>query len=171
MLQTDRTTLRPCILADTTLLAPILGDSVTMSFWPQPLDGAAVESWVQRSVAAHAEHGLGRWLISERATGVIIGDCGILPGTLDGEPVWDLGYIIHHPFWRRGYAAECALAYLNYARSLNVIDRIVANMPDEHIASWRTAEALGFRYVRSFANPRNRNINTRIYTLDLLSNT
>ena len=166
MLTTLRTQLRPPAPADAALLAPILGDPITMAFWPQPLDAAAVAAWVQRSTAAYAQHGLGRWLIIERATGAVIGDCGILPSTLDGAPVWDFGYIIHHPFWRQGYAGECARAYLAYAQALSAVDRVSANMPDDHVASWRAAEALGFQYVRSFANPRNRNILTRVYTLD-----
>lgn len=166
MITTRRTWLRPPAADDAALLAPILGDPVTMSFWPQPLDATAVGAWVQRSVAAYSQHGLGRWVILERTTGAVIGDCGILPSTLDGAPVWDLGYIVHHPFWRQGFAVECARAYLAYAQTLGVVDRVSANMPDDHRASWRTAEALGFQYVRSFANPRNRNILTRVYTLE-----
>lgn len=168
MITTTRTILRPYTPADVAQIAPILGDPTTMAFWPQPLDLAAAASWVERSITAYATHGLGRWLICTRTTGAVIGDCGVLPITLEGATEWDLGYIVHYPFWRQGYALECAQAYIAAVRQAGQIPTLIANMPADHIASWRTAEALGFQYERSFANPRNRNILTRIYRLVLI---
>jgi ribosomal-protein-alanine N-acetyltransferase len=88
-------------------------------------------------------------------------------GALLGQREHDLGYIIHHPYWRQGYGLECARACLEYGIHTLGLRRIVANMAHDHIASARVAERLGMRREASFHHPRNRNILTYVYALNL----
>lgn len=46
---------------------------------------------------------------------MLIGDCGIMISEIDGKQENDLGYIIHQPYWRNGFAVEVAEACKNYA--------------------------------------------------------
>jgi ribosomal-protein-alanine N-acetyltransferase len=88
---------------------------------------------------------------------------------INGHDQVDLRYIIHYPYWRQGFATESATTCLEYARAHLPIDRVVANMPHEHLASKHVAERLGMSYAGEFLNPRNRNIPTLLYTIDLRS--
>lgn len=164
-LLTARTRIRPHTEEDIRLLLPIFGDPVTMAFWPQPFSEEQVAGWVRRAMAEHERTGLGRMVIEHRETGQIIGDCGVMESQVNGRVEHDLGYIIHHPFWRQGYAAECAAAALEHSRSKG-IKRVVANMPHDHIGSERVAQRLGFRKEGEFPNARNRGIRTWLYVCE-----
>ena len=167
MIETARTIIRPYTESDIGRVAPIFADPVTMAFWPQPFSKEAVATWVRRASAAFAATGLGRMLVELREGGVPIGDCGIVEAEINGRREYDLGYIIHHPYWRQGFGVECARACLDYGIRTLGLRRIVANMPHDHTASARVAERLGMRREATFHNPRNRNILTYLYALDL----
>ena len=106
-------------------------------------------------------------LVELRDSGAPIGDCGIVEAEINGRREYDLGYIIHHPYWRQGYGVECARACLEYGIYTLGLRRIVANMAHDHSASARVAERLGMRREASFHHPRNRNILTYVYALNL----
>jgi RimJ/RimL family protein N-acetyltransferase len=165
VLVTSRLILRPYTADDVPLVLPIFGDPLTMAFWPQPLTEAAVAAWVQRNSAAFQAVRLGRLLVELRDTHVAIGDCGIVGSEVNGRPEYDLGYIIHHPYWRQGFGSECAQACRDYGIHTLGLRRIVANMACDHIASMRVAERLGMQREATFHNPRNRNILTYLYAL------
>ena len=134
-----------------------------MSFWPRPMDEGDVAAWVERNARSFEESGLGKMLIEDRESGEVLGDCGIMSAEVDGRTENDLGYIIHHPYWRTGLATECALACLEYGVRQLGLRRVVANMPHDHVGSIRVAEKLGMTLERSFANRRNRDILTHLY--------
>jgi [ribosomal protein S5]-alanine N-acetyltransferase len=167
MIETPRTIIRPYSESDIALIAPIFADPVTMMFWPQPLSEDAIAAWVQRASASFLATGLGRMLVELRDGGVPIGDCGIVEAEINGRREHDLGYIIHHPYWRQGYGLECARACLEYGIHTLGLKRIVANMAHDHIASARVAERLGMRREAIFHHPHNRNILTYLYALNL----
>ena len=167
MIETDRTIIRPYSEADIARVAPIFADPVTMVFWPQPLSEETVAAWVRRASASFPATGLGRMLVELRGSGTPIGDCGIVEAQINGRLEYDLGYIIHHPYWRQGFGVECARACLEYGLHTLGLRRIVANMPHDHIASALVAERLGMRREASFHNPGNRNILTYLYVHDL----
>jgi [ribosomal protein S5]-alanine N-acetyltransferase len=166
MIETPRTIIRPYTESDITLIAPIFADPVTMMFWPQPLSEEATAAWVRRATS-FAATGLGHMLVELREGGAQIGDCGIVEAEINGRREYDLGYIIHYPYWRQGYGIECAQACLEYGIHTLGLRRIVANMAHDHVASARVAERLGMRREASFHNPRNRNILTYVYALNL----
>ncbi|MBF2007802.1 GNAT family N-acetyltransferase [Chlorogloeopsis fritschii PCC 9212] len=148
---------------DVDRLLAILSDPITMRYWPQPFTREGVEVWIARNLESYNQHGFGRYKVFLKETGELIGDAGILKSTLIGEPFNDLGYIIHNPFWGYGYGTEVAIALKDYAFTKLKLDSLYANMPWNHAASRRVAEKIGMKFVKQFANERNRNIQTLLY--------
>ena len=110
-------------------------------------------------------HGFGRWLIVRKQDNLVIGDCGILKNDVNGVLENDLGYIIHHPWWRQGYAIEAAGACLEFGLRTLGMGRLVANMADDHRGSRAVAEKLGMTLESRFRNPRNGMKWTLIYSI------
>lgn len=154
---------------DVMSLHVILSDAITMQFWPAPFTPEATTNWIERQMRSYAERGYGRWAVISKETGEQIGDVGFMDTNINGPNEVDLGYIIHYPYWRQGFAVEAAAACLAYAREHLPIDRVIANMAHDHLASRRVAERLGMSYAGEFINPRNRNIRTLLYTIELRS--
>src|SRR5581483_10927925 len=107
---TERLTLRELELGDLDFVASILGDAEVMRYWPAPLTREQAVEWIERQRERYARDGCGYWLAVDRATGAPVGQAGVLMLNWSGEPRPALGYMIHRPFWRRGYATEAARA-------------------------------------------------------------
>jgi len=164
VIETDNLTLRHYSIDDAEALYKILSDPETMSFWPSPFTMERVCEWIERSLRSYEECGFGRYPVFLRESGEMIGDCGILRVPIAGETVNDIGYIFHHDHWGKGYAIEAATAVMNYAFDTLELDRLHANMAYDHKASRRIAEKLGMTKIREFANERNRNIWTLLFS-------
>lgn len=167
VLETARLRLRQHQPANHAALHAILSDPVTMQFWPAPFTPEQTQGWIERQVASYAARGYGRWAVERAADGTLIGDVGLALAQVNGRDEIDVGYIIHHPFWRQGYALEAARAALEFARAQPGITRVVANMAHDHHGSRRVAERLGMRYEGEFANARNRGIRTLLFAIEL----
>jgi RimJ/RimL family protein N-acetyltransferase len=163
ILQDDRILLRPWTVEDHAALHRIFSDERTMWQWPEPFSPEATRAWIERSLESYGKDRCGRYAIHLKATGKLIGDCGVLIVDVDGEEVPDLGYIIAHEHWGQGYATQAARLWLEHAFEQLGAARVCANMAEDHVASRRVAEKLGMRLSRRFHNPRNRNLPTCLY--------
>lgn len=164
IIETDRLILREYTLEDTALLHTILSDPLTMQFWPSPFTLEQSQNWVKINIERYKNLGFGRWSLVIKKTEQVIGDCGLMISEIDGKEENDLGYIIHHKFWRNGYAYEAAEACKHYAFKNLGLERLCANMPFNHTGSERVAQKLGMVKEKEFLNKRNRNILTYLYS-------
>lgn len=144
----------------------MLSDPITMRFWPAPFSPEQTQHWLERHLRNYLETGLGRYAVISKDSQVLIGDCGIVRAELNGKPENDLGYIIDRNYWGHGYATEAAAACLNFGLQKQNLQRICANMPEDHVASRRVAERIGMRRELEYHNQRNRNILTYLYVYE-----
>ncbi len=166
LFQTERLDIRTWRAEDFATLKTILSDPVTMAHWPAPLTDEQVEGWLIRAIDSQKRDGLSRWCVELRSTGEVVGDVGIVRAQVRGRNVWDLGYIIHHPFWRQGYALEAARGAIDHAAALGV-EEVVATMAVDNEASSALAENLGMQRIETFTNPNNLNKETYLYRLGI----
>jgi RimJ/RimL family protein N-acetyltransferase len=145
VLETTRLTLREMSLADLDFIAEMLAHPEVMRFWPKCYDRDEAADWVRRQQARYAKDGVGYWLLLDRATGRPAGQAGLLVLQVDGTEEIGLGYIIHRPFWRRGFAVEAAAGSLEYAVNELGRNRVVALVRPENLPSQAVARKLGMQ--------------------------
>jgi RimJ/RimL family protein N-acetyltransferase len=165
MLETDRLILRKYTLEDLPNLHAIQSDPITMAHWPSLFTIENSQSWMERAIASYAKNGFGRYAVIPRDTNEQIGDFGIMRVMVNGVEENDLGYILHHPYWHKGYAMEGAQALLQFGFQTIGMDRIVANMAHDNVPSRRVAERIGMKKEAEFFNPRNRDMLTFLYAI------
>jgi ribosomal-protein-alanine N-acetyltransferase len=166
MFSTDRLRVRTWRDEDFDSLYAIVSDPVTMSHWPQPLDHKATRNWLDRSLEGMQQQGYARWCCERLADNQIIGDVGIVRMELEGEWIDDLGYIIQHNYWRKGYAYEAAQGAIRWATD-HELKKLVANMATDNLASVAVAEKLNMKRKRAFTKTNNLNKATYWYELYL----
>ena len=158
-LETERLRLRPFTLDDLPAHARLYADpDVTKWIADGPFLGAAAgersERAVRRFVAHWREHGFGVWAIEERATGRVIGQCGLntleLDETLEPREV-EILWALERASWERGYGTEAAKAALAYAFDVVGLDRIVALARPQNGPSRRIMDKLGLRWEKDVA--------------------
>lgn len=147
-LETERLTLRPHGHGDLDALAVLLGDREALTHWGEPLDRAGALAWIERNIARYEADGFGRCAIVERATGELVGDCGLIRTEVEGAAEVELGWIVRRASWGRGYAPEAAAAWRDLAFAQLGLARLVSMVSEQNAASRRVAEKLGMRVER-----------------------
>jgi len=93
------------------------------------------------------------WPLVEKATGRVVGHCGLLDKDVDGHLEIELVYVLAKDVWGRGYATEAAIALRDYAfKDLGLL-RLIALIEPENAASARVAEKVGFRFEQATMRP------------------
>lgn len=147
ILETERLTLREITKADLPILFGIFGDAESMRFYPRAKTFEETEAWFEKlAFRSYKEQGFGLWVIVERATGELIGDCGItLQATPRGlEP--EIGYHLRREWLGRGYAAEAAAACRDFGLASLGFERIVSIVSPENVPSLRVAARIHQRW-------------------------
>jgi len=145
-LETPRLLLREFELSDAIALEGILGDPVTMEYYPAPFPRAEVEEWIRRNRGRYRDCGFGIWAMLLKDSGELIGDCGCFVRELEelgGNAEFEMGWHVRRDLWGRGYATEAAQACIGYAFSSLDAKRIIAMVRPENKSSCRVAEKIG----------------------------
>jgi RimJ/RimL family protein N-acetyltransferase len=145
-IETERLLLRSMREEDIDGLLTVFGDPKVMAaFDSPPFDREQMERWVRRNLEHQDRHGYGLFTVTLKASGVIIGDCGLERLEIEGEPAVELGYDLRSDHWGRGLATEAARAVRDYTVSVLGIRRVVCLIRQGNQRSRRVAEKLGMR--------------------------
>jgi len=100
-------------------------------------------------IIAHQEtHGFSLWAVIDKASGRLIGDCGLI--LVEGRgPEIEVSYDIAYAFWGEGYATEAARECLRFGLEELKLDRIIALTYADHRASRRVMEKIGMVYEKT----------------------
>src|ERR1035441_853663 len=124
ILETERLTLRRLHPDDADAIFAVLGDVIAMQHYPRRFARKDAEEWIERNLRRYAEHGHGLYAVVLKASGEVIGDCGLVTQQIEGRPELEVGYHLRRDQWGHGYATEAARACLDYAfRELAAVKR------------------------------------------------
>ena len=145
VLETERLRLGELMIDDIDFVAEMLGDAEVMRFYPKPLDRDESMAWIERQRMRYARDGHGLWLVEERATGTPVGQVGLAIQELPEWPVLrnpEIGWLLHHSFWKRGFATEAAAAVRDHARNVKGYD-VISLIRPENEPSQAVARRIG----------------------------
>lgn len=143
IIQTQRLLLREMGLSNLDFIASMLAHPEVMRFWPNCYSREEAKAWVVKQQDRYASDGHGYWLAIERSTDLPIGQVGILTLEVDGVEELALGYMIHRPFWRLGFATEAAAACRDYTFDVIGRPRVITLIRPENEPSHGVALKLG----------------------------
>lgn len=111
---TERLLCRHLGEGDVDELDVVWGNPATMPFIGKgaPLSRAEAAEWVEGCLRRYASHGFGTSAVLERATGRLIGTCGVVQPHPSGP--YELLVIIAHGAWGKGYGTEISRGMLGY---------------------------------------------------------
>ena len=145
VLDTPRLILREMSLDDLDFVATMLADPEVMRYYPRCYSRAEAKTWSERQMNRYARHGHGLWLVLEKTTSQPVGQVGLLIQQVRGVEEKEGGYLIHRPFWRRGFATEAACTCRDYAFEVLGRQRVIALIRPENVPSQGVALKLGMQ--------------------------
>ena len=140
LLETPRLLLRPLTLSDFDDIYAVIGDPVTMRFYPAPYDKQATFDWINRNLRRYAQDGTSLHAVVLKSTNQMIGDCGPAWQETDAGRELEIGYPLRRDCWGHGYATEAARAAMTYAFESFAVDHLISLIRPENIPSRRVAE-------------------------------
>ncbi len=148
MIETPRLLLRPFTSDDRDEFVLLCADRDVMRFigTGEPQSRERAEIRFNALIKHWNDHGFGLWAAIEQSSAEFIGFCGLQ--FLEKTPEIEVGYRLARRFWGMGFATEAARASLRYGFEELGLDRIVAVVQPENIASCRVVEKIGLRYVK-----------------------
>lgn len=96
--------------------------------------------------ASFAAHGFGFMIMEERASGEMVGHCGLrrVAHPLAPNPHdFEIGWLVREDRWRLGYAHEAMRAVIDWGFYAFAAPQIVALTIESNVGSWRLMEKLG----------------------------
>jgi RimJ/RimL family protein N-acetyltransferase len=145
MFQTARLQVRWWVDEDVADLLAVYGDAEAMRWVGdgQPLPLAQCEEWLRVTRRNYEARGYGMSALVERATGRVVGFCGLVhPG---GQAVAELKYALRREHWGRGLASEAATGMVEHAASVLGLREIIATAAPENLASHRVLVKAGLQ--------------------------
>jgi len=149
VLETSRLTLRSAEPGDLDAMQALYGDEETMR-WIGAGDGVRTREQTARGIRRMMEHqeshGYSIWVVAERSSGEVIGNCGLVLVEWEGPDV-ELAYMIRRDRWGEGIATEAATASLEHGLGPLAMQRVIGLAYPENIASHRVMEKAGMTRV------------------------
>jgi len=142
---TPRLRIRPWTATDRSALARLTGDADMMRFISdgQPWSDDRLDELIAR-IDTHLEaHGVAFGALERRDDGEVLGLAGLQ--RLDGGD-FELGWWVWKDFWGQGLAVEAARPFIDHAREVMGLGRLVAVIDEDNAASRRVAEKLGLMF-------------------------
>lgn len=150
ILETPRLTLRRLEETDLDALAAILRDPEVMYAYEHGFSQEEVRQWLDRQLERYAEYGFGLWAVIEKASGELIGQCGVTMQDWDGREVPEIGYHLRRDKWHQGFAAEAAEACREYAFTVLGFQEVYSIIRENNLPSQRVALRNGMTVRGSF---------------------
>lgn len=147
ILETDRLQLREMTLSDIGALSSILQDEKVMYAYNGAFNDEETLAWMQKQMQRYEEYGFGLWGVFIKNTDEMIGQCGITMQEYKATQVPEIGYLLAHEHWHKGYAVEAATACREYGFNTLHFDALYSIIRDTNIASQNVALRNGMSYI------------------------
>jgi len=153
ILETSRLRLRRLQPKDVDALVELRCDSEVTRFMGGPRDDEKIRPVLIEDSADPLAETYDLWPVVEKATGTVIGRCGLTGKDVDGREEIELVYVLAKRAWGRGYATEIAGALRDHAFGSMGLSRLISLIEPENAASERVAVKVGMTLEKSGVRP------------------
>ena len=153
ILETERLILRRQQAADIAPLVALWADAEVTRYMGGPRDREWLQSVLEETAQDPYAERYDLWPVIEKETGQVVGHCGLLDKEVEGRTEIELNYVLVSSVWGKGYATEIGLALKRYAFESMRIDRLIALIEPENVASERVAVKIGLRFEKEVVRP------------------
>ncbi|MEO5777163.1 MAG: GNAT family N-acetyltransferase [Flavobacterium sp.] len=153
-LETERLILRTLTLYDVDDFFAMNDNPNVNRYLRNPVrTNSETKEYLQRIINEYQKNGIGRCAVILKETNKLIGFSGLkFRETLENNHanIYDLGYRFAEEHWRKGFATEAALAWLEYGFNTMKLSTIYASAMSDNIGSNTVLKKLGFELVNQY---------------------
>ncbi len=133
--ETERLICRRWIASDFETLFEVYSDAEAMRWVGdgEPISREQCAQWFRVTEANYVKRGYGMFTVESRATGKVIGFCGLVHQ--GGQVEAEIKYAYLRSCWGQGIATEAVFAMLAYGLEVHGLLRIIATVDPDNLAS------------------------------------
>lgn len=146
--ETPRLLLRQFTPADVNDLAAMYADPTVMAFLGGPRSYETTQQHIERIIQNYQDYGFGLWAVIHKGDRRLMGRCGLIPQTIEGQGEVEIGYLLAHAYWGQGLATEAATAIRDYGFNTVGCDRLISLIDPHNLASQKVALRVGLTYEK-----------------------
>lgn len=139
--ETSRILFRKIDIMDFNLWLEFFKDPTSFEHWHEDRKEPEIEcsNWYKKQFNRYANSQGGMNALIEKATGKLIGHCGLLVQTVDGITELEVGYSLLPDFRNRGFATEAAIKCRDFAFENKLTESLISiisltNAPSVNVA-------------------------------------
>lgn len=152
-IETERLLLRSLQPSDVPALVQLWTDPDVTHYMGGPRDPDSLQNSFEEDLQTPPPGPFDLWPVVEKASGQVVGHCGLLDKEVDGVTEIELVYVFSKEAWGKGYATEIALALKEYARTSLKLSRLIALIDLENAASEHVATKAGLHFEKETLRP------------------
>lgn len=139
--ETERLLLREFTSDDFDALYEVLKDHVKKE---------RIQEWIEWCISSYKKNGFGHFAVVYKKTGEMIGTAGPSMQYIDDDWRPEIGYHLRKDYHRQGLGKEVAKGSLDYTFNNFDFDTLYCYMDEDNIASYKTAESMGMKYLHLY---------------------
>ncbi len=124
-------------------VAKMLRNQEVMYAWEHAFSDEEIHAWISRRMTQYDQLGYDYFLASDKKSGQVVGQIGLLDELIGEEHCIGIGYILNQEYWHCGYATEGAETMLDYAFRILKKDKVVTTIRPENLSSIAVATRIG----------------------------
>jgi [ribosomal protein S5]-alanine N-acetyltransferase len=143
ILGTARLVLREMTPEDIGFIAEMMAHPEVNFYYERRFTRDESEIWLERQIERYHRDGTGLWLVLDRSTGDPVGQVGLAMQEVEGERLPEIGWLLHRPYWGRGFATEAGVAVRDAALNEWGHRLLISLIRPVNLNSQRVARRLG----------------------------
>jgi len=144
ILETERLVLRGFESADIDPMAELFADAEVMRFSGGMKSREETRKWLEECQKNYSNFGFGLWATVKKEEQKVIGYCGLsFFSDICGQKEVEVGYRLARSEWGFGFASEAALAVRDYGFQTVGLNRLIALVDPNNLASVNVARKIG----------------------------
>ena len=147
VIETKRLILQEMTDEDFTALSNVLRDRDG-----KPYDDEYIWRWINWCKKSYKENRFGHYAVVYKETGEMIGSAGISMQYINFSWKPEIGYHLKSDYRRQGLGKEMALAIRDFFFNNFGYSAVYSYMDNDNIASAKTAESIGMKFVQLFSD-------------------
>jgi RimJ/RimL family protein N-acetyltransferase len=128
---------------DINFIAMMMAHPEVNRFYERRFTREESQTWLDRQIERYQRDGTGLWLVVEREAQHPLGQVGLAMQDVEGTRFAEIGWLLHRPYWGRGYATEAATAVRDAAFTDWGHRLLISLIRPVNLASQRVARRLG----------------------------
>lgn len=154
--ETERLILRHLTMDDVDALFALYRDPEVRKYFPEGTltyeETKEELEWIIN--VYYGQYGFGLWATIHKTTGALIGRCGLLPWTIDGQQEVEVAYLLAKAYWGQGLATEAAQGIVRYAFEQLQLSRLICLIDAENQASQGVAGKIGMSFEKAIEDDK-----------------